>query len=115
MWPRPHPPTDTSYASEIKPFPVAMVDLQQMRTTIDATGRVYPVLNSVDVRRFAAPSGSRRLPLVGAGCLIVTEVDAYGSPRFRAFQSRLAYFLGSPASRQVSQKCLGPRGFREGL
>jgi len=44
-------------ASEIKPFPVAMVDLQQMRTTIDAASGVYPVLKRVDIRRFDRTGG----------------------------------------------------------
>lgn len=44
-------------ASEIKPFPAAMADVQQMRSTIDAASGVYPVLKQVEIRRLQRENG----------------------------------------------------------
>lgn len=54
-------------ASEIKPFPAALADVQQMRTTIDATSGVYPVLKRVEIRR---------LPRDGSKVLAIVRVPA---------------------------------------
>lgn len=44
-------------ASEVKPVPAALVDVQQMRSTIDAASGVYPVLKQVEIRRIQRPDG----------------------------------------------------------
>lgn len=48
---------DEEVASEIKPFPALLVDVQQMRSTLDAASGVYPVLKRVDIQRFSRPGG----------------------------------------------------------